>query len=425
VPAYFSGKNGKSAMQTYNDGIEWKRNLHHTNNTRLIEVYAYEKLEGCLLEMLETRLKRAGVIFQPKSAEQIWQEINGTEKQKLDRVAELFGTIITLIKSNECTIEDVRARNYNMGSLRNVKIVLELIEPIYNHYQNRLKNNCEIDFNDMINKAADYVRRGKFFHRYRFVIVDEYQDISQARYKMLHALRTQRDYRLFCVGDDWQSIYRFNGSDIGFILHFEKYWGSAEISRIETTYRFPQELIELSSNFIMENPTQKRKMLRSATGGKGFPVEEISVIKECYAAERIAERLKDLPRGSSVLFVGRYRFDVRILDGHSAFEYRYKVAEKRTEVTYNMRKDLTISFMTAHGAKGLQADYVFVLNNKAYGMAFPSQIAESPILKLLMDNCDSYPFAEERRLFYVAITRALHELHMILDQESPFFPHLP
>ena len=413
VPSYFSGKNGMSATQTYQEGMRWKRELHRKNGTRMIEVYAYEKLEEQLLPKLEERLKKAGVIFMPISPKEMWAEISGAENQKLDRVAELFATVITLAKSNNCTLNDVRNRNHTFLNLPSIDAVIDLIEPVYNNYQAMIHSRDEIDFNDMINQASLYVQSGKFVHSYSYVIVDEYQDISQARYRLLDAMRRQKDFRLFCVGDDWQSIYRFNGSDIGFILNFEKYWGASEISRIETTYRFPQSLISVSSSFIMKNPWQKRKQLRSAIADHGFSMEKITGYTDTYCVEFLAERLKELPKESSVLFLGRYRFDIRILDKERQFSYQYNATAGRTEVTFTRRSDLQISFMTVHGSKGTQADYVFLLNNKAYSMGFPSQIADAPILQLLLDHCDHYPFAEERRLFYVAITRAKKKVWLV------------
>lgn len=413
VPPYFTGKNGMSAAQTYQEGIKWKRELHRKNGTRMIEVYAYEKLEEQLLPRLEERLKKAGVVFTPMSPKDMWADISGSENQKLDRVAELFGTVITLAKSNGCSMDEVRSRNRSFQNLPSINAVIDLIEPVYNSYQCMLCSRNEIDFNDMINLASEYVQLGQFTHSYNYVIVDEYQDISQARYRLLDAMRQKKDYRLFCVGDDWQSIYRFSGSDIGFILNFEKYWGASEVSRIETTYRFPQSLISVSSSFIMKNPEQKQKQLRSATADHGFSMEKIVGYTDTYAIEFLAERLRELPKGSSVLFLGRYRFDIKILDGQRQFSYQYNAALGRTEVSFARRTDLQISFMTVHGSKGLQADYVFLLNTKAYGMGFPSQIADAPILQLLLDNCDHYPFAEERRLFYVAITRAKKKVWLV------------
>lgn len=413
VPSYFTGKNGMSASQVYQEGIRWKRDLHRKNGTRMIEAYAYEKLEEQLLPKLEERLKKAGVVFTPMSAKDMWADISGSENQKLDRVAELFGTVIALAKSNGCSLDEIRSRNRSFHNLPSIQTVIDLIEPVYNSYQSMLCSRSEIDFNDMINLASEYVQNGRFTHSYSYVIVDEYQDISQARYRLLDAMRQQRDYRLFCVGDDWQSIYRFSGSDIGFILNFEKYWGASEISRIETTYRFPQSLISVSSNFIMKNPEQKQKQLRSAIADHGFSMEKITRYTDAYAVAFLAERLKELPKGSSVLFLGRYRFDIRILDGQRPFSYQYNAALGRTQVSFARRTDLQISFMTVHSSKGLQADYVFLLNTKAYGMGFPSQIADAPILQLLLDNCDHYPFAEERRLFYVAITRAKKKVWLV------------
>ena len=413
VPAYFSGKNGMSAAQAYQEGIKWKRELHRKNGTRMIEVYAYEKFEEQLLPRLEERLKKAGGVFTPMSPKDMWSEISGTENQKLDRVAELFGTVITLTKSNNCSLDEVRSRNHSLRNFPSIDAVIDLIEPVYNNYQAMLQARNEIDFNDMINLASDYVQRGQFIHSYNYVIVDEYQDISQARYRLLAEMRQQKDFHLFCVGDDWQSIYRFSGSDIGFILHFEKYWGASEISRIETTYRFPQSLISVSSSFIMKNPEQKRKRLKSAVADHGFSMEKITGYTDAYSVEFLAERLKELPKGSSVLFLGRYRFDIKILDGQRQFSYQYSTALGRAVVTFARYPDLQISFMTIHSSKGLQADYVFLLNNKAHGMGFPSQIADAPILQLLLDNCDHYPFAEERRLFYVAITRAKKKVWLV------------
>lgn len=292
-----------TASQTYLEGMKWKRELHRQNGTRMIEVYAYEKFEEQLLPNLEEKLKKAGVIFTPLSPEEMWRAIGDGNNQNLDRVAELFGTVITLIKSNNCTLPDVRERNRKLYKLPSIDAVLDLIEPIYHNYQAELCQKGEVDFNDMINLAAEYVQTSRYIHAYRYVIVDEYQDISQSRYRLLAVMRQQRDYRLFCMGDDWQSIYRFSGSDIGFILNFEKYWGASEISRIETTYRFPQSLIAVSSSFIMKNPEQKEKRLRSTVENYGFSMERITGFTDRNSVEFLAERLKDLPNNSSVLFL--------------------------------------------------------------------------------------------------------------------------
>lgn len=254
------------------------------------------------------------------------------------------------------------------------------------------------------------------------MIVDEYQDISKARYGLLKALRNSQDYELFCVGDDWQSIYRFAGSDIGFILNFSNYWGASEESKIETTYRFTRSLIDISGNFIMMNPAQKKKAIRGQCGDNGFALSEINGYTEKNAAEFMAQKLGDLPQGSTVFFIGRYSFDSKMLQDSGLFNLQYNNQTGFVDVCYRKRADLKMSFTTAHKSKGLQADYVFILNNKTSRMGFPSKIQDAPLLDLLLESCDDYPFAEERRLFYVALTRAKKKaiLLTVKDRESVF-----
>lgn len=276
VPSYFKGSNGKTATQSYQDSIKWKRETHKTNNTTLIECFAYEKFEGVLLENLRKNLLDKSVKLSPKSPQEIWQQIILEEDNVLDGIIDLFGTVINLIKSNNYSYEKVRQINEGNQNCKDNKILLDLIEPIFNAYSETLKRNNEIDFNDMINIATDYVLQNKYISSYKLVIVDEYQDISKSRFSLLNSMRQANDFDLFCVGDDWQSIYRFAGSDIGFILNFEKFWGASEISKIETTYRFSKELIEISGTFIMQNPSQIKKSIQGKSVSIGFPLGEIS-----------------------------------------------------------------------------------------------------------------------------------------------------
>lgn len=406
VPPYFNGSNGMTATEAYQASMKWKRQTHNLNNTVLIECYAYEKFEGVLLENLRNKLVNQSVIFAPKSSQELWEQVCGEENTILQGVAELFETVINLIKSNGYDIATVRQLNVGNSNVKNNNIILSLIEPIYDAYCGYLREHSEIDFNDMINLAAQYVELKKYINPYKYVIVDEYQDISKARFNLLKKLRDSNEYDLFCVGDDWQSIYRFAGSDIGYILNFERYWGLTEISRIETTYRFTQKLIEISGNFIMQNPVQLKKSIRGKNDAIGFALGEISGYTEKNAIEFMVKKLEDLPENSSVYFIGRYSFDRELLSDGGLLACQYNNITKLIDVKYGKRPDLKMNFITAHKSKGLQADYVFIVNNKKSRMGFPSKIHDAAILNLLLDNCDQYPYAEERRLFYVALTRA-------------------
>jgi DNA helicase-4 len=423
VPSYFSSKNGKTATQNYQESMHWKRTLHKGNQTTLIECFAYEKSAGILLQNLEQQLIKCGVILYPKSPNELWNEILESENSVLDGLVELFGTVINLIKSNNISIEDLKSINIQRDTNTHTNSqIISLVEPLFVEYDQQLKANNEIDFNDMINVATRYVAEHKIIHNYKYVIVDEYQDISKARYLLLKEMRKNKDYDLFCVGDDWQSIYRFAGSDIGFILNFGHYWGSTENSKIETTYRFSQKLIEVSGNFIMRNSMQIKKSIRGETAETRFVIGEVCGYTEKYAVEFMRNKILDFPQNSTVFFIGRYSFDAKILSDSGLFKCQYNNSSGIVDVVSDKRKDLKMEFITAHKSKGLQADFVIIINNKRSRMGFPSKIQDASILHLLIDDCDNYLFAEERRLFYVALTRAKRKaiLLTVSGNESEF-----
>lgn len=422
VPSYFHRDNELSPSDTYRASMQWKRSLHNVNGTIMIECYAYEKFEDTLLENLKNKLISASVILNPKTPQELWTQISNNDNSVLDGIIELFETLINLIKSNNYTLEFVKQLNSTSNNSKGNEVLLSLLEPIYSSYRNYLSVNNEIDFNDMINIAADYIKQGRYISPYKYVIVDEYQDISKSRYKLLSSIRKTKDYDLFCVGDDWQSIYRFAGSDINYILNFSNYWGTTIISKIETTYRFSQKLVDISSSFIMQNPVQIKKSIKGKNDFAGFPFGEINGYTDKYAIEFMNKKLDDIPNGSKVLFIGRYSSDIKILSESGLFTCKHNNISGFIDVESQLHPNLLMTYLTAHRSKGLQADYVFIINNKSSKMGFPSKMQDSTILNLLLDNNEQYPYAEERRLFYVALTRAKKKAFIVTvkNKESEF-----
>lgn len=425
VPSYFNSKHGKSPSQEYQDSIDWKRNIHKKNNTTMIECYAYEKMEETLLENLQKNLFSQSIRMEPKNITELWNEKFNNDSY-LESIIELFGTLINLIKSNNYTIGEVKELSDSSSYNKSNNIILSLLEPIYNSYASYLKEHHEFDFNDMINIATDYINKGKYTSAYKYVIIDEYQDISKSRFNLIKSMRKSNKFHLFCVGDDWQSIYRFAGSDINFILNFGYYWGDFEISKIENTYRFSQKLIEISSNFIQKNPLQIRKNICGNDNWNKSVIGEINGYNEKCAVEFMLNKLNDLPSNSTVFFIGRYSFDYKILQTSDLLNCKYNSQSKVVDIRYSRRKDLKMNFITAHKSKGLQADYVFIINNKNSKIGFPSKVQDVPILELLLDSRDTYLFAEERRIFYVAMTRAKNKVFFLTvkNQESIFINEL-
>lgn len=408
VPDWFAAKAGKTPSETYIDGIKWKRETHRNFNTTLVEVSYADKQCGRLLENLKDKLQKLGVKFYPKTDAELWECIQRENNALISGVTELIGTIITHVKSNGETIGQLMEKSIFLRFAP----ILKLTEPIFNDYTEMLRSTGQIDFNDMINRAADYVADGLCTHDYKYVIVDEYQDMSEARYHLLHEMRQKSDFDLFCVGDDWQSIYRFTGSDISCILNFEKYWGKTVISKIETTYRFGKQLIDISGRYIMKNPAQIKKALQSSTTESGFPLSFIEGYNDKLLIKFMAERVRKLEKGATVFFIGRYSSDKRMFND-SVLEQQANDA-----IVLPERPDLKMVFITAHKSKGLQADYVFILNNSGNVKGFPSKIQDDPIVQLLLKNSDVYPFAEERRLYYVAMTRARKKVWLLIPQNK-------
>ncbi len=421
VPDYFTAKANKTATQSYQQGMAWKRKIHAENNTTMLELYAYDHLDGKLIQVLEEKLLAAEVVFKPKSDAELWAEIKKSQGRFFENLGQLFETVINLVKINNQPFDQLYQLNriHQGHLLRSNHRIIELIEPIFKAYQTQLAKNNEIDFNDMINLATKYVLSGQYRHQYRYVVVDEYQDISRARYNFLKAMREQSDFGLFCVGDDWQSIYGFAGSDINYILDFESYWGAAEASKIETTYRFSSSLIDVSGHFVMKNPKQIKKKLSAAAAGQSHPEGDFSLGLIEGANERslltfLEMTVIELPQNSSVFFIGRYNHDIKLFD-QSPFKCQYDNRTGKTRVSYPPRTDLQMEFLSAHRSKGLQADYVFILNNKEKSYGFPSKIQNDAVVQLLLDDTEDYLYSEERRLFYVAMTRTRKKAWLLVQ----------
>lgn len=355
--------------------------------------------DGDLNKLVET-FKLMGIKCKLKSVNYLWSMLN-MEENFTFKVVNYLITVISLIKSN----------NYNLSDFEKIvdnSSVYKIISPVYLEYNKYLDENNLIDYSDMINKATSLIKENKYIHNFKYVIVDEFQDTSMCRYNLLMSMRMQKDYNLFCVGDDYQSIYRFSGSDVSLITNFSKYFGEVYVSKIVNTYRFSDKMAKLSSEFVMKNKSQIRKVV------KGYPStnEPIEII---YSMSELESALKSLPNYSSVFLLGRYNSDKDILKSSENFSYNYG---EILEVIYFKRIDLEIKYLTIHKSKGLQADYVFIINNKDKGFGFPSKIVEDAVIEKLLGSSETYPFSEERRLLYVALTRSRVKTYLLVEKEN-------
>lgn len=451
VPTWFAQKDEprQAATKRYTDGMNWKRNLHKEKGTTLLEtssadfqMYGVEGVRDRLLKMLAD----VGVPLNPLSSEEIVKMIDKANPQRLRSVKAMVTSFVSLLKGSckdlESIIIDIESDclqykpswvdiiNRKEGKKqhfeylqkkRDLTILEKIIRPFYIIYQDYLQEAKQKDFTDIVAEATDYCTTHPT-KRYDYILIDEFQDLSIVRYKFIQALRSDTPYRtkLFCVGDDWQSIYRFAGSDISLFNDFASYFGFVEECKIETTYRFGEPLASQSSEFILVNPLQKKKSV------KCMPNAHTDITCMPYVHERnlnkgvvsnvlkiVSQLLNGIPQDSKVYFLGRYGFDVNTL-GEAGFMLTGRGG--RPQILYNGRE---YPFLTVHQAKGLEADYVILLNCNTGTYGFPSAIEDDPVLSYVLSDSDPFRFAEERRLFYVAITRSSKHTFVLYDEKRP------
>ena len=304
----------------------------------------------------------------------------------------------------------------------------KLFLTVSEQYQGELSGLLEkhqTTFSGLIKLAIRYLRSGQIKTQFRYIIVDEYQDLSALRQKFLHLLIESSQASLFAVGDDWQAIYGFSGSRVDFTLNFRRFWGDFSLHRISKTYRFGPTLTGLSSNFIMQDHTQIRKQIRSQKEDSLEAVVEICGDSERLDLEVLTHYFEFLPRDSSILLLGRFQIDQFRLVHCSKFKLTPDGIEFQT------RPDLKIRFLTVHQSKGLESDYVIILNNREAKLGFPAHVKDPPLKTELIKiaeelRLDQVSVNEERRLFYVALTRAKQQVILLTvdGKESSFIMEL-
>ena len=304
----------------------------------------------------------------------------------------------------------------------------KLFLTLFEQYQNELSELLEkhqTTFSGLIKLAIRYLRSGQIKTPFRYIIVDEYQDLSALRQEFLHLLIESSQANLFAVGDDWQAIYGFSGSRVDFTLNFRRFWGDFSLHRISKTYRFGPTLARLSSSFIMQDHTQIQKQIQSQKEDALEPVVEISGDSERLDLEVLTHYFESLPKNSSILLLGRFQIDRFRLTRCSKFNLTPNGIEFKT------RPDLKIRFLTVHQSKGLEADYVIILNNREAKLGFPAHVKDPPLKAELIKiaeelSLDQASVNEERRLFYVALTRAKQQVILLTvdGKESSFIMEL-
>ncbi|MHB2165642.1 UvrD-helicase domain-containing protein [Alsobacter sp. R-9] len=390
--------------------MAWKRELHHANGTNLIETFSYEKVEGTLFEKLAEKLAPY-VTRNPVPDDLVFRTL--AEMGQVDAFTQTLGTFLKHFKGSGATIARCEERAASTDDVPRSLAFLKIFKAVINAYEARLDGT--IDFEDMIIRAAAHVETGRYRSPYRHLLVDEFQDISEGRARLLLALKSQHDdARLFAVGDDWQSIYRFSGADIRLMRSFGAVFGGRfgdqeavhSVVDLGRTFRSVDKIAGPARHFVLRNPAQIPKTVVPAATTAN-PAIRVAYVERGQDDDAVRMALEGLStgtvRGTSVLLLGRYNH----------------VRPSSLEGLAGQFPRFSIRFMTMHASKGLEADHVVILRAVGGRMGFPSEIVDDPVLDVVLPEPESFEHAEERRLFYVALTRARTSVTILADRERP------
>ena len=432
---------GGKSSEEYVKEMEWKRKVHKKYGTTLIETFSYYQSENRLLTRLAEKLQAQSVEFNEIDYREVYRILleNKTIKEWEDLIV-LLKTFIELFKGNNYDETKFKEFYDYVGGLKDsfskdrTIAFLKIVEEIYNDYEAYLLKIKKIDFNDMINKASDCIVKNGLDLPYKYIIVDEYQDTSFTRYNLLRNICDSIGAKIMVVGDDWQSIYSFSGCDVNIFTKFDNFFDVCETRYIEKTYRNSQQLIDASSNFVMKNPDQTRKELKSSKSLK-YPIKLVNFdndFDEILKFELIIKNIinQSTFKNKKILILGRNNKDIFNLLKNFNVENEYGKRKfeilgdedklrrnKFVKIVYRESPDVNIEYRTVHQSKGLECDNVILINLKNWKAGFPNKMVDDPVLNFVKRNGDSFSYAEERRLFYVALTRTKNNVYLL----APYF----
>lgn len=396
--------------QKYLDGMKWKKDVHSRNNTKLIESYSHElNNRESTYHYLANLLSKSGVKIESSIDKlQAYRKLSR-------RFADFFQKFYNLFKLSGKSIEDLQSTISDPASV----LFLSVFEKFFSLYESKLKYEHKLDFTDLIIYAKDRLAK-EGGQSYDYIIVDEFQDTSNLAMSFLNEVfRVSEKPCFFSVGDDWQSIYGFNGSDVSIMSDYSHLHDGVSSHKLTSNFRSHSRIVSLGNEFVRKNPSQIEKEVTS--GNQSFESSEVDFLD----FKNMESKILEIPENESVFVLYRYNDDCPAKRG--LFKDMFFLNKNGKPVKRKGVKK-KISLMTIHASKGLEARHVFLLFPNGMNRKFPSETVDHFVFNMLKHNREDYPFAEERRLMYVAITRAEQNLYFVSsngkDPNSVFWDEL-
>lgn len=352
--------------------------------------------------------------FQYTQALSYKEEFNGYHENVKDFLTQVI-RIVDMIKVENIDLNDVVA-NAAKDQHERVRHFYELAIPLIKKYMAYCTDKSYLDFNDLILKTTNLFQHqndiaSKYRNQYQYILVDEFQDVNNLQVDLI-ALLISANTQLFCVGDDWQSIYGFRGSNVSYIVNFETHFPNAKVIKLNLNYRSTQNIVGASNEVIKNNKFKIEKEVYASKMSEHKIVvyagnNEADNLDFCTS--KVRELLNEGLNHEDILFL--YRRSKM----YSPYFFRFK------------NENLQVQAKTIHAAKGLEAKVVFILGLTEGSGGFPDIWLEDRIFQVIKKANHDLLLEEERRLFYVAITRAKDKLFLITEKgnESSFIKEIP
>lgn len=411
--------NGDGSSPFDNDitNAEHKMTAYRNAGIDVFQTTSAQARDGSLLTALQAEITKRGIPLQQKSYTAIVKRL---EPVVIKHYHKLIAVCIKHIRASHLTLDMLFERAKSLHDRTRAREFAQVIWKITESYSRKLDQAKRIDFDPMIANATRLVETGQFRSPYSLILVDEFQDISEPRANLIKALKHQKPFtKIFAVGDDWQSIYRFAGSDITIFTQFEANFGSSWQGRLGQTYRCNQLISETAASFVQRNSAQLKKSVRSTRPTIPRSILVIPISGEGSkpefgkACHQLLQRLNSFLGGISGQWrtEGREKLNVMVL-------WRYNQLDP-FRGTPPKFESIEVSGLSFHRAKGLEADYTILLDISEGDYGVPSRIEDDELLNLVMPRPETFEFAEERRLFYVALTRASRGVFLLTNSREP------
>ena len=387
---------------TYNERIESKRKLHRDCQTTLLETYHYDWVENNLENRLAELVTKSGLKIQPKSPDEVFQTLN-----KIGFIEESAKRYLKSMRAIRVEALDKKAifKRLSDKNIVNASKYTDLLDELHQSYKKELENQKRIDFDDMIIKSTEAIISGNFKPYWTNILVDEFQDISMARMDFLKTLIAHGPAPILTVvGDDWQSIYRFSGGKLELTTRIGDILGTHSITKLEKTFRYSSSIADVAGTFIMQNPEQYKKNVETK-----IKDEESKI----YLLDSNVGDKNDLKKRVLRVVQTIRKHDAA---GSIAVLARYNHLLENIETA---RLDSNVHCWTFHSSKGLEADYCILIGFVQGKNGFPNMNMDEAVTEALLPTLDDFPHSEERRLLYVAITRARKKSYIIADPMAP------